>query len=484
MKKTISVLLIVCLLVSCLFTGCKKSDEEKIPELDTTNFDNIAPSYGSVVPLIDGPIYYYWRNYTEPGLSDTLGIKKGNVKDLYLPKDLTISWNFKQEGALYYYVDIGEKEDLSDSWRFVTPRNSADIPDLIPATTYFYKITAVTADKEIESPIYKVKTENTVRTIYIKNVSNTRDLGGWATEDGKNRMKYGIIFRGACLDKIAKSTRGRVTDVYGIKTEIDCREGAVVSPFSKTEGFNYITVCAPYYWGTSSGINATAKKYQEGLATEIRTFADPDNFPIYFHCQIGRDRTGTLALFILAICGVSKADIYKDYELYHFASVSGGDPMKITMQPNIDGLCKNLEAYDGAKSLQDGVVKFCKNELGITDAEIEAIRKNCLEPIPDGDYSSTIPLDHVQKTFTDDNRTFETKDLKTVEFNVKEGTYPNFEIFTLSDDNKDGKITYKWSDDALDGKGSLVKGNHTLTLMIRNADKDIIEEKIIKFNVI
>ena len=57
---------------------------------------------------------------------------------------------------------------------------------------------------------------------------------------------------------------------------------------------NYFTVVGPQY------IQITDEQYQNALAKEIRTFADETNYPIYFHCQIGRDRTGTLAMLINA----------------------------------------------------------------------------------------------------------------------------------------------------------------------------------------
>lgn len=44
-----------------------------------------------------------------------------------------------------------------------------------------------------------------------------------------------------------------------------------------------------------------------------------DDKPVYFHCAIGRDRTGTFAALVLGLLGVSEGDISKDYELTYFA---------------------------------------------------------------------------------------------------------------------------------------------------------------------
>ena len=44
-----------------------------------------------------------------------------------------------------------------------------------------------------------------------------------------------------------------------------------------------------------------------------------NNKPVYFHCSLGRDRTGTLAIVLLGVLGVREGDISKEYELTYFA---------------------------------------------------------------------------------------------------------------------------------------------------------------------
>ena len=44
-----------------------------------------------------------------------------------------------------------------------------------------------------------------------------------------------------------------------------------------------------------------------------------ENKPVYFHCSLGRDRTGTLALIILGLLDVIEGDISKEYELSYFS---------------------------------------------------------------------------------------------------------------------------------------------------------------------
>lgn len=70
-----------------------------------------------------------------------------------------------------------------------------------------------------------------------------------------------------------------------------------------------------YMYGTGS-----AKQYGDFItnptvaAPYLRVFANPDNYPIIFHCRGGADRTGSLAFILNALQGVSEADLIKDYE--------------------------------------------------------------------------------------------------------------------------------------------------------------------------
>ena len=47
--------------------------------------------------------------------------------------------------------------------------------------------------------------------------------------------------------------------------------------------------------------------------------SDESNYPVYFHCNAGADRTGTLAFLIEGLLGVSYADTIRDFELTSFS---------------------------------------------------------------------------------------------------------------------------------------------------------------------
>ena len=43
---------------------------------------------------------------------------------------------------------------------------------------------------------------------------------------------------------------------------------------------------------------------QKQLATALRVFTHPDNFPLLVNCVQGKDRTGLIAMLVLMLCGV------------------------------------------------------------------------------------------------------------------------------------------------------------------------------------
>jgi protein tyrosine/serine phosphatase len=49
--------------------------------------------------------------------------------------------------------------------------------------------------------------------------------------------------------------------------------------------------------------------------------ADESNYPIFFHCAIGTDRTGTLAYLINGLLGVPEEDLYYDYCFSNFGAI-------------------------------------------------------------------------------------------------------------------------------------------------------------------
>jgi protein-tyrosine phosphatase len=211
-------------------------------------------------------------------------------------------------------------------------------------------------------------------------VSNTRDIGGKTTEDGK-KVKQGLIYRGAYLDEVTAEGITQALEKYGIKTDLDLRKGAegtagTSSPLGSA--VQYLQYSCPYYLGTA-GIDNKAN--WENLANAIKVFANKDNYPVYFHCSVGRDRTAMVAMLLEGILGVTKEDMLIDYEMSFFSyrgCLDGANPRDmVTMFINTR---RYVEKYDSNDELS--FAEQCEKyllDIGVTQAEINAIREIMLE---------------------------------------------------------------------------------------------------------
>ena len=59
--------------------------------------------------------------------------------------------------------------------------------------------------------------------------------------------------------------------------------------------------------------------YQPVMRDNLRVFANANNFPVAFHCAVGRDRTGTLAITLHLLLGVKQNQIKQDYIVSFFS---------------------------------------------------------------------------------------------------------------------------------------------------------------------
>lgn len=330
-----------------------------------------TPVDGAEVSLLSGKVYRFASNYYEGAAED---LKTGS--DIYYPTPLLVTWN-AQSGATNYSVKIGQKANLSDGKTYdAGTATSIEIEDLNPGEDYYYQVTASRNSTSKKSEIIHFTTANLPKTISIDGVGNTRDIGGCYNDGAYYRVKHGLIYRGANLDNITEEGKAKMLNDLGIKTELDLREYAVTPPLGPTS--NYIQI---------SGVQYSEIEDDENLARlkqELLVFTNPDNYPIYFHCNLGRDRTGTLAMLVEGILGMTVPDIRREFELTYFSKIGCTDIVDankyntITLNPTY-----NYIHFYGNGTFQENCIKFAKEKLDFTDAQIKAIQNICLEQTGD-----------------------------------------------------------------------------------------------------
>ena len=391
-------------------------------QADTFTGDYVATitsdMQGDTIALLGGDVGEFAMNYKTDGQGSakkytaTGATQNDLMVDRFAPKPATISWENSRDGALYYTVRVGLEKDLSDAQQFLVSDTEVDVDYLFAAKHYYYQIYAhYENDEVVKSRVFDFYTADLPRTVHIPNVSNTRDIGGRYVQGGEYQVRQGMVYRGAEVDPASSKKWGSITeggkhvmlDVLGIKTDLDLR-GTSYTKSPIDDSLNYVSVSGPYYVSETHGINSAA--YKDALTTEIRTFANPDNYPIYLHCSLGRDRAGTLAYLISALLGVEVVDLNRDYETSFFAITGWADAGQGSgkideMLPTFNTLTTYLMGY-GNGTLAENTEKFVKEQLGITQGEVDSIRNILLETTENGgesaSYSSTKKLAHSSAT--------------------------------------------------------------------------------------
>jgi protein-tyrosine phosphatase len=166
------------------------------------------------------------------------------------------------------------------------------------------------------------------RLLPLVGAYNFRDLGHYPTLDGRITV-WGRLFRSDTLHELTAADL-EVLRQIGLAGVIDLRTTAEVDRAGRgllaEEPIRYLhasvlqeeggeTVAAPtgddpterYLWYLDAGGPA--------LVAALEMVADPDSYPLVFHCAAGKDRTGVLAALVLDILGVHPDVIVEDYML-------------------------------------------------------------------------------------------------------------------------------------------------------------------------
>ena len=313
----------------------------------STNYSDTTPYNGNMSVSAPNPQIFKW---------DAKGVKDFTVsfyrdeelKDLavtYVTKEKQLEF-YNSELGTHYYVTIGGK-------------------DLEPLTIEYECI------------------ESGPRNLYIEGVENVRDLGGWT-----NKIKQGMIYRSGRFNddkettpkaSILDSGLYEVKNHLKIKTEIDLRRtstnevGGLTNKSVLGDDVNYVQL--PMYYGGNNILTFTGKAsndtYEYNNPAMIKQFfeilADSNNYPIDFHCPIGKDRTGCLAYLVEALLGFNEECLYRDYMFTNFANAG---MCKVTDISERYGA--TLSAYEGT-SLANKTYKYLNEVVGVSTANLDSV---------------------------------------------------------------------------------------------------------------
>ncbi len=367
---------------------------ETKPASTATETEEAAESETEPAPAVNGGIkfkdvaevvYPYTDNvraYLDAGDDADVAKFMNGSNDQH--EDITIEWEYTGEDKISSVIfEYARNVDFSDSVSVTLTGATVKrrLSNLYKATKYYIRVTAVGENGSVSDT---ASFETTSLGPRIMNVGgyygNVRDMGGYVTEDGLTVLQD-KAFRGSaldnCVDANSSTLNGQgkkyLNNEVKIKTEMDFRAttencGRTTPALDSAE--NYLQIPIVNFQGAFY-------KDQASLYCKVfRAFADESNYPIYFHCAAGADRTGTVAAILLALLGVGRTEIIQDFEITSFSKV--GERSRGRLIP----VFENLERYNG-----DTLSKKTENYLisiGLTKREIYNIKAIMLGLDPDG----------------------------------------------------------------------------------------------------
>ena len=379
MKKALLSLLLVIPLVAC-----SKSDESSVSSIiDGTSNKANPPS--ELKAVISG-------HFTEPQINYLNNEDPSNTSpyngNMSVSKPLPISLTWESEINASYFVEIYKDEDLKEKVvTYQTSEKSFDFYNPIFNQDYYIKVCLKDTDGgSLDSEVIHVKESPTVkgpRNLYVDGVENIRDIGGWGY------IKQGMLYRSGRFNEdkaeevnvtISNAGINEINNHLKIKTEIDLRRtsnnevGGLNDKSVLGENVNYIQL--PMAYGGNNILTFTGKlsgdDYVYDNPTEIKEFfnilADEKNYPINFHCSIGKDRTGCMAYLIEGLLGFDQETIYRDYMFTNFADAGMCKLTDIT-----DRYGKTINNYESGETLQGKIYNYLNQEIGVSTDNLDNI---------------------------------------------------------------------------------------------------------------
>ena len=311
-------------------------------------------------------------------------------------------WNDSGKNSRYT-VYFADNKNFKNAYIVSTEKTSlaGQVGIFIPGKTYYWfvcgnntgKCSAVDSFTVVNTP---------VRYITAGHVINMRDLGGQVNADG-DKVKYELVYRGAALDEytshIDDTARG-VFHYLGMNSEIELRGGQN----HPSTGWDANNTNAHYIKGAMyQEILSLDEEQKAQYKAVFEAMANADNYPFYFHCSAGADRTGTFAYLLYGLLGISYDEIRPEYELTSFSAIGLRPGNDYSQGLSLDETHRQmLKQYgDGTGNLQAAIQKFLTDFVGVSTETLESIKTIMLDQnAAPNEKPYTLTVDVLGKKYT------------------------------------------------------------------------------------
>jgi len=253
------------------------------------------------------------------------------------------------------------------------------------------------------------------RLVPLQQGSNFRDVGGYPAADGK-KVRWGLIYRSGGTAMLTDADLRQVK-ALDLRNLVDLRsdEERVLAP-TRIDGVPYSAIGYSMTTLLPSAASGAVPKNGGALYRNFPTMLAPHlrlvfamlkrgEGPLEYNCSAGQDRTGFVTAMILSALGVPRETILRDYDLstgyrqprfemppINAAAHAGNpvaqmfagfqnNPAAAVAQPlhDPDGRTFLASAFDEIDGKWGSVDRYLEQEIGLTPADVAALRQHYLE---------------------------------------------------------------------------------------------------------
>ena len=267
-------------------------------------------------------------------------------KSSWAPKQVKVSWEYgAPEGKTLskFQLVFGQEEDLSDGYTVNGNKsNSISFSNPYLGDNYFKVIANFSDGSKEESEIKVFKVEDIApRNLDVGNMPNCRDMGGRTTYAG-GKIKQGMIYRtaGNAFDnrsQVDDACKEVLLNQLKVKTEINVANstGNNVN-LSGTKVENCFMAYGSVPYSNLARNSVRIRQIMEILSKE-------ENYPVFYHCRIGTDRTGITGVMINGLLGVPFNEVIQDYGFSNFSPIDNQRYPHKTPDNNGDDIAKYID---------------------------------------------------------------------------------------------------------------------------------------------
>jgi protein-tyrosine phosphatase len=240
------------------------------------------------------------------------------------------------------------------------------------------------------------------RHIKIDGCYNLRDVGGYATSDGR-RTRWRALLRSDSLHRLTPEGWRGLRD-HGLRTIIDLRRPAEVEragyqleaesgaryyhmPIFDDEAYHVVDMPAR---DLDELYRLLLDNCAAQFAAVLRAIGAEGAAPALIHCAVGKDRTGLAVALALGVAGVPRATIAEDYALSRellaplyddwraYEREHGGDLERLErmIDTRSETMLRTLDYVDAHFGGIEGYLGWA----GFTESERRSLREALIEP--------------------------------------------------------------------------------------------------------